>query len=445
MAFIDNPIIASLGSSLGLQPLFAAAGGSPAPADPTADPQQAAPRPAASKPNVPEFRNRPYIPRNENTARGVTPGGGGSNPVMPGPMSQDTLQSPQVQALLGQYGVKPSTQAPDPNLFIHNPQAYQNHPLAAGLLEHGLRGLAYAHPGNNWLDSLIGGVRGIQESNAASAQQVNNQLMAPIQQAQSVAGLQHLSDEHSTALADQHYKEGMLHVYQQNAESKAERAAHFPLQKNPDGTMSRWNPDANNGQGGYEVDPSIGRDEELYQKNQYFQGAAHQLALSKYNGDVTKISPEDIAGIHSNWDTMQSRAKGAASEDNNQRTVAASKYRADHPASGRNGNVKFSPVDADAIKSIEQEGKTLDHAASTPGTIMYDDNNQMLIGGTAKAAAYVAKRKADLDSKKKSITDRYSQPTASPRSGPVPTRNPNPMTQTPSASRDSFFHPLPQN
>src|ERR1700744_539716 len=140
MAFIDNPIISALGSSLGLSPLFAAAG---SPTDSSGETPAPAPtvKPGVTKQNIPPYRNRPYIPRNESgSAGGVLPGGQIPS-AAPGVMDYDTLQSPEVQKLLGQYGVHPTDTPPDPNLFVHNPEAFVKHPVLAGLLEHGLRGI----------------------------------------------------------------------------------------------------------------------------------------------------------------------------------------------------------------------------------------------------------------------------------------------------------------
>src|SRR6202012_4285884 len=112
---------------------------------------------------------------------------------------------------------------PDPNLFVYNPEAFVKHPVLAGLLEHGLRGIAYSHPGLNFFQSLVGGVRGIQEGDAASAQQQNNQLEAPFRQASEVASLQHLGDEHQSAIALQGYHKAMSDAAQQNADTRASR------------------------------------------------------------------------------------------------------------------------------------------------------------------------------------------------------------------------------
>lgn len=432
MAFIDNPIIASLGSSLGLQPLFEAAGGG---GSPQPDPQQSAPRPAASKPNVPEYKNRPYIPRNEGGTGGVRPGVVGANPAMPGPMSQDTLQSPQVQALLGQYGVHPSTAAPDPNLFIHNPEAYQRHPLAAGLLEHGLRGLAYAHPGNNWLDSLIGGVRGIQESNATSAQQVNNQLMAPIQQAQAVQSLQHGADEHDNVTSEIQNRKDILAHLRQTEETKQERImAHQPYTNPKTGQTFSLGEDED-GNPRWTGDPKFEADPEIAFQHQRFKNAAAPL-IEKY-GSLDKVPSDELEAAYTKLISNQSLAKGAAGIKEKQIGANATVTAAGIRGSGRGaGGIKFTPVDADAVKTIEKQQQQLDKQ-NAPGGIMYDDDNKMVIGGTPKGNALVQKRKADLDTQKKSITDKYvSAPSASKPSG-----NSNPMTSTPQAQPKGKYLP----
>lgn len=410
MAFIDNPVIAALGNQLGLGGVFAAASGATDPTLATGEGPPTPIRPGTSKPNIPPYKERPYIPKAEGTlprSGGVSPGG--MNPITPGAMDPATLQDPNVQAMLGQYGVHPTTAPPDPNLFIHNPQAFQNHPVIAGLLEHGLEGLAYAHPGQNFLQSLIGGVQGMQEAGAARGQQVNAQTMAPILQAQQIASLQHMGDQHNESTAVQNYHDIMGQAAVQNAQNNAknaqtrsERAAMIAPRKNTDGTSSVWSGDANEGQGGWVVDPTLGVDGELHAKNQYYTGAAHDVAVKKYNGDVSKLNGSDWLGIDANYQRTMSLSKGASNQlvhtqDNATRTTDA-QIRAG--ASG-GGDGKVSPVAKSQISEIDKDTANVNSTLKSISKLgaYTDENGKMVINGGDKAgggafSAYVGRLNA---------------------------------------------------
>src|SRR5882762_2515768 len=129
--FSNNPLIATLGSAVGLGDTFADASSSEAAANPTVAP--AAVKTGASHPNIPEYKNRPYIPQNESRG-GVRPGANGLPPEV-GMMDPATLQNPQVKALLGQYGVDADAVHPNPNVFLTNPAAYNKHPIIANAIE----------------------------------------------------------------------------------------------------------------------------------------------------------------------------------------------------------------------------------------------------------------------------------------------------------------------
>lgn len=393
MAFIDNPIISALGGELGLGGVFAAAGSPPA--TPETDSAGNPIKPAVSKPNVPPYRNRPYIPRVEGG--GTQPRGGvqpGLNPVAPGGMDPATLQDPKVKAMLGQYGVTPPTTPPDPNLFIHNPAAFQQHPVMSGLLERGLEGLAYAHPGANFFQSLMGGVQGMQEAGAARGQQVNAQTMAPVQQAQAIAGLQKLGDEHENSLSEQHYRQGMLDVANKNAVTKGDRAAMTPPRKNADGSMSTWDPSSNT----WQVDSSLGRDEEAFQKNQYFSGAVHQIAADNHNGDISQITPDEYSTIHQKWEKMQSMAKGAATMRDTDVRSGDSHYRTDHPSAGGAGRPGYvspqSKLQYNELTNQENEvGGTIKAVTNAKGLVT-DDTGKIVVAGSAAHKAYLGRLQA---------------------------------------------------
>src|SRR5882757_908225 len=187
--FSNNPLIATLGSAVGLGDTFADASSSEAAANPTVAPA-AVPK-GVSHPNIPEYKNRPYIPQNESRG-GVRPGAYGAMGLPPevGMMDPATLQNPQVQHLLGQYGVDASQVHPNPNVFITNPAAYQNHPILANAIERGLEGIANYQPGVDTASTIGNVARSVLGANAMRAQAVNAQVMAPFQSAQAIGNLQ---------------------------------------------------------------------------------------------------------------------------------------------------------------------------------------------------------------------------------------------------------------
>lgn len=437
MSFIDNPVISSLGNALGMGGLFDEMSGAAASAP---DPSPT-PKPGVTKPNIPEYKNRPYIPRNEEGTRGVTPGApGGGNPTMPGPMSQDTLNDPGVSKLLGQYGVTPSQAPPDPNLFIHNPAAFQHHPVLAGMVERGLGGLAYAHEGNNFLQSLIGGVKGMQEYNAASAQQVNSQLMAPFQQADAVADLQHKSDLHNAALDEIKYHEGQLANAKAGQATKAARLAAIPprpnkstgemmtLQGDPDDPDTlQWKPA-----------PELGQDEELANKNAYFQHAtAAAQAANRAAGKAEDLTDDQRSTIASHWAEQQSVAKSAGAR-------SVRRIPTTHIGSGSSSGDKpgkLTDVQKSQISALNKEEATINQSISHASDLskpVYDDNNRPLMSPSARVP-YVASKRARLSaiqSQRNQILNTGSPPD---QQAPAPPTNQNPFT-TPPSNSNPFRH-----
>jgi hypothetical protein len=391
MAFIDNPTISALGASLGLSPLFAAAGSPTPEGDSVTTPPV---RPGVSKPNQPEYRNRPFIPRNEmGSSGGVGPGG--NQPVAPGVMDQATFQSPEVQKLLGQYGVHPTDTPPDPNLFVHNPEAFVKHPVLSGLLEHGLRGLAYSHPGANFLQSLAGGVRGIQEGDAASAQQENNQLTAPFQQAGMVADLQHKADEHRSADALIGYHTALAANASDKIANQKQRMALAIPRKTTSGQMETLQPDPDNpDELKWQVDDSLGRDEEMFNKNAYFSHALNAAAL-KHGGDPNQITDEEHATIAQGWNEMQSESKSAGA-----RSVAKIPRTTVHVGgSGSAGTPgKFTDAQKAALKELDRQEAATTKALSTAqnGSIAHDDTGTLLVPGSTPHKAYLKKLQGQL-------------------------------------------------
>lgn len=413
MAFIDNPTIAALGNSLGLSGVFDAARGATSQPDPASSYPVPPAKPGISKPNIPPYKERPYIPHNEGPMQhvggGVTPG---MNPVTPGVMDPATLQDPNVQAMLGQYGVHPSTQPPDPNLFVHNPAAFQQHPVLAGLLEHGLEGLAYAHPGQNFFQSLVGGVQGMQEANAARAGQANAQLMAPFQQAQAIQQLQHGQDEHDTSVDNIAYHQGMMQSAAQNAQTKQERAAAIAPRKNTDGTSSSWNPNSNH----WEVDPSLGVDQEMASKNNYYVSSAHQIANDKYGGDLTKLTAADHLNMITGYEKALSLSRGASNQ-----LVEGQKAATTIKAAGirASGGGKMSDETKAQISDLKDQEKDLDSESmrvqTSANPITDRDTGQLLVSSKARSA-YIQR----LQGRKAALQQRRAQLTGAPASVDTP-------------------------
>lgn len=384
MSFIDNPVISALGNELGLGPMFAAAAAGGA-APPTT------PKPAVSKPNVPEYRNRPYIPRNEAPSGNGGVGSGGGNPVLPGAMSADTLQSPQVQSLLGQYGVSAPSTPPDPHLFIHNPEAFQRHPVLAGMLERGLGGLAYAHEGNNFLQSLIGGVKGIQEYDAASAQQVNNQLMAPISQATGIQQLQQraqqMTDEHARTVSETGYQQGMLDHLRQTEETKQERImAHQPYTNPKTGQTFTLDEDED-GNPKWSGDPNFVPDPELEFQHQRFKNAAQPL-IDKY-GSLDKVPADELESAYTKLVSGTSMAKKAAEIKiagiHKDATIGAANVRGGGP-----GSSKMSDQQKRQYTDLDNQDKDIQRLIDSKGMditkpFVDDDTGKLVVSGSARS------------------------------------------------------------
>lgn len=430
MSFIDNPVISSLGNALGMGGLFAEMGGAGASPDPAEAPT---PKPGASKPNIPEYRNRPYIPRPENGG-GVTPGvAGGGNPITPGEMSPETLQDPKVQSLLGQYGVHPSQTPPDPNLFIHNPDAWAKHPVLSGLLERGLGGLAYAHEGNNFLQSLTGGVKGMQEYEAARGAQVNSQLMAPLLQAHQVADLQHQSDLHNAALDEIKYHEGQLANQKLTAGSKAARlAAIAPRPNKSTGGMMTLQGDIDDPSTlHWEDAPELGQDEELANKNSYFHNAtAAAIAANRAAGKPDNLTDDQRITIANHWTEQQSVAKSAGS-----RSVVDERSTHPVPHTGRAAADRpgyLSATQKSQLSDLDKQEKEITKQIDLSGQMgppLIGDSGEV-IGSTKDKAAYRTKKQVQLNEVRRQKD--VIRGTTPQQAAPPP--NQNPMTVTPPGS-----------
>lgn len=392
MSFLDNPVVSAIGSAIGLDPIIQQAqtlqaqqGGDPGLEIASAN---TPPRPGASKPNIPAYRERPYIPRSEAVPGapkgGVTPGGG--NPITPGVMDQSTLQDPAVQQMLAQYGVHPSSAPPDPNLFIHNSQAFNNHPMIAGMLERGLEGLAYAHPGENFFQSLIGGVRGMGEANAARASQANAQVMAPLEQAQAIANLQRQGDEHQTTQDNIEYHKGLLQHYYNSDLTRSQRLAAIPPRFGKNGQPYYYTEDAN-GKGSWEPDKSWQEDPQTAITRAYYDNA--KAGLVKKYGSLEAVPPEELAHALQNFQTAFSLGKGAASIENTNTRAAASVHNANVRGTGTPGSGKLTQQQKAQVGVLNSEAKQIDEsitkaeAPNSSGIIRDEQGKVTPVGSTA--------------------------------------------------------------
>ena len=222
--FTDNPLIQSMGNALGLGSLFieggpAAAGAAGPPPQALAAATAPPPKIAADRALVPEQRvaqtresmavRERYPQAKPASTRGSSPG---ANPGMnlPGVMSADVLMHPEVQKLLGQYGITPeqiqgTVQNASPNLFMNNPNFNSQHPALSRGIEGALEGAAFTKGSNTWGEGISNVAQGLLAAKGARAEKYNNQLMMPFEQAQQVAGLQNVSVEQKLKQAQAAY------------------------------------------------------------------------------------------------------------------------------------------------------------------------------------------------------------------------------------------------
>jgi hypothetical protein len=220
--------------------------------------------------------------------------------------------STPVADFLAQHGVTAPDNL-DSNLFIHDPQAFANHPLVSGLLERGLEGAAFIRPGSTpseAINNIAQGMLQIQQARNAHAQA---QAMQPFQQ---VAALQALQQ------GDAKTQQEQALAAQENAKAQAltnpNKPAHVvfsPVSGQPlavidpkgnEFTIGDPNmPDqyktlAQSAQTGYQahleqVNPHIAQDDanaRNAQWNPYWQ--AHNLPLNQFKAGMLRSSADDL-------------------------------------------------------------------------------------------------------------------------------------------------------
>lgn len=206
--FTDHPLIASLLNASGLggltsnpttSPIGALAQPSGNPLVPPSNqiamgggaptipvqPKVAAPK---SAPNQPEYKQARFFDPRQPGAAGNNQGASGL-PTEPGSLSPDVQNNPTVMDLLAHFGVHPQQQI-DPGLFIHNADAWRNHPVMSGVLDGLLSGLANTQGGDTVGQSVSNVAKGLQTTHDQQIAHVNAQLQMPFQQAMTVAQLQ---------------------------------------------------------------------------------------------------------------------------------------------------------------------------------------------------------------------------------------------------------------
>ncbi len=409
MAFTDNPLISSLMSTVGLGGIL---------------PSMSAPA-AHSAPNVPMYRDRPFIPgRMEGLRASGNPASGvpasptaamqplqpgqtpdASNPPIPTQGDLDAVQNGQTppslaaqqqasaqmtpaQQLLNHYGVSAPSNI-DNHLFIHDPQAFAKHPLIAGMLENGLQGLAYAHPGGNFLESLIGGVRGMQEAQSAKSQYENAQIMNPIAQANSIANL------------DNQYQRGQL----QSAEATRDNAWQSIMQQNASNREQYQNAHLAEQQQAAALQAQLRQaqtDPTRMLESQYITQAKQELANQKYGGDVTKLNSGDLLGIQHHLMQQNSIDKAAGG-----RSVKATRGAGTSNTAG-----KVSGADQLQDRQLATQQQELEQELrAVQGKPVISVNGQYVVSSAPAAQAYInglAAQRNRIAQQRQSIVDKYT-------------------------------------
>lgn len=485
MAFIDNPTIATLGSAIGLGPLFNAASAPNATPSTTATPPAANPlaqgptaadnsqtmqpyelaenlgapqiqaptiRPGKSPAPIPEYKSRPYLPHiigNPGSSGGVRPGA--LPQTTPGVMDPATLQSPEVQALLKSYGVTPSTAAPDPNLFIHNPNAFQRHPVMAGLLERGLDSAANMHVGDNFLDSFSGTLKGNQEAEAQRAQRANAQTMAPINQATAIQALllgkQRQDLDSAKEKEDAEYHAGLISHYSAMDATRGERIASIPprfdkqgrpyyYSEDPDTHKPSWEPDKD-----WQPDPRTALSQAIYDRES-------KALQTKYPSDdphdpYKNVPPQELEDAYNRAASQESLSKAAGAAKvagiRGAATVQAAGIRGG--GSGGSGG-RMSQFDRSRLAQLQADDATHNRAltnAENPNNMrVLDDDGKMIVADPSNPdfARYTKNHRDALSrnaAERARINSKYQtgapnvQPQAVPtqtQSSPAPSANP---------------------
>lgn len=419
-SFAENPIIKAVGNQLGVGGILAApSAASQAPAPPPP------PKPAKSgvQAGTPrEFRQHAPEPH----TRGFSPGqatGAGMN--LPGVMSPDVLMHPAVQQLLGQYGISPeqiqdTAQGANPNLFLENPAAYQNHPILANAFERGLEGLAFTHGGNTWGESLSNIAQGLLNAHAARIDKYNNQLMTPFAQANQVLGLQNASREEQFREAEAKRAESQANYYDQLPEIKTQLAA---IQQQRANDLESYHKQESN----WHMQQVLQRTPLNDDENKALQD------MIPAGGTLDDVDPEKLAGLISTAAARKNKEDNAAKMTRAQ-VAAGAHIRGAEISSNNRGNDKDYKAAHDeyetAVKNSQQFQKDLNSGMATYNGKMYvpgADTSE----ATNALNADIAAAKAKLDR----FTDQGSTPLVV---HPAPKKSANPKS---APKKQAYYNP----
>lgn len=396
MALIDNPFLQAVGAHLGLSSVFNQAM------------QNAAIKPGVSKPSPSESKGNPDFATFRYMQRMMSPrfnGGGDSGVRLAAPqgaIDPESLNSPETQSLLAQFGQTGHVQ-PDPNLFIHNPTA---HPILGNLLDRALTGMAYTTGDASNPGAIMHNVAaGLLAGNQARQEQVNNQLEMPFQQAAQVAGLQKDAASLQTALDQQAELKA-------RADADAARAAKDRTPVTPPEHNPEW---------GFETQEMQARMHQAVAANggKPLNDAQIQDVLTKYRQDVAqdKASGKPLSPMGQYFQSVTDQYM----HDNPNATevppsayvnafgqLAGSRAKAQAPykksAGGKAARDPLLPLRVSDLKQQYQDVERKLDAANKYGSLITDDNGHILLQDSAPRKAYMD----GLRAQQKQISDQLN-------------------------------------
>lgn len=217
-SFTDNPIVSAIGNALGMGGLMDATKAGSAPAGQLKPPPVSVDETARLRDSRAIRQSYPKASAPRGSGPGAAPAGPGMN--MPGVMSPDVLLHPEVQKLLGVYGISPedlhqTVANANPNLFVNDPNAFDKHPVLSNLLERGLEGLAFTKGSNTVGEGLSNVAQGLANAQAARSDKYNNMLMMPFAQAKQVADLHNAALEEQAKISQMQYERAHADYYDQ--------------------------------------------------------------------------------------------------------------------------------------------------------------------------------------------------------------------------------------
>jgi hypothetical protein len=341
--------------------------------------------------------------------------------AMPGVMSPDVLMHPEVQKLLGSYGITPdqlqqTVSNASPNLFITNPAAYEKHPLLSGMLEHGLEGAAFTHGGQTIGDSISNVAQGLLGAQAARVAKYNNQLMMPFAEAGQVAGLKNQQQEEDFKMAQAKHYQDLEDHYQSMDQTRQQYEQGLVAIKQQQEQIS------NQGMNLKYLSPTY--DPVLSYVDKNALSALDQKYGSWRSAPPAEVDPIFAAGMAARNADMQKNKEKLANISNVGKIAAAR-------AGGSSRTPNYENTDArnvynNANKKLDQFDQDLStkHVAS-------DDQGNMLVQGDPMAATYRARLAKAVDDAKDAMTQSEQQLTVpenpgtnQPKSRHIPTYDP---------------------